>query len=75
MKAMEKVSSIELNGKSDANGQTNRHEMGRLMEAGSIGQIGTNRMIRDLLREMQWEISNVKISSMPLLSHCSPPIG
>ena len=60
MKAMEKVSSIELNGKSDANGQTDRHEMGRLMEAGSIGQIGTNRMIRDLLREMRWEISDVK---------------
>ena len=57
---MEKVSSIELNGKSDANGQTDRHEMGRLMEAGSIGQIGTNRMIRDLLREMRWEISDVK---------------
>ena len=60
MKAMEKVSSIELNQKSDANGQTDRHEMGRLMEAGSIGQIGTNRMIRDLLREMRWEISDVK---------------
>ena len=42
----------DLNEKSDANEQTNQHETGRSVEAAGIGQIGTNRLIRDLLREM-----------------------
>ena len=50
----------DLNEKSDANEQTNQHETGRSVEAAGIGQIGTNRLIRDLLREMRWEISDVK---------------